>query len=34
MMEEEIICKKVAYINTVNHNLGQVDEKILEKFKE
>jgi len=31
MTEEEIICKKVAYINTINRNLGQVDGKILEK---
>lgn len=32
MTKEEIICKRVAYINTINRNLGQVSEEILEKI--
>jgi D-arabinose 5-phosphate isomerase GutQ len=29
---EEVICKKVAYINTINRNLGQVNEETLGKI--
>jgi 6-phospho-3-hexuloisomerase len=32
IVEEETICKRVAYINTINRNLGQVSEETLGKI--
>lgn len=32
IVKEEVICKKVAYINIINGNLGQVNEEILGKI--